>query len=49
MLAAKLRSYTRDVPVTVGRDAGDVMSIGIAPSAPTTFPAWAHQTIPPGS
>lgn len=49
MLAAELRSYTRDVPVTVGRDAQDVMSIGIDPSAPTTFPAWAHQIIPPES
>ncbi|SEE85380.1 hypothetical protein SAMN05216483_6801 [Streptomyces sp. 2131.1] len=49
MLAGEIRSYSRDVPVTVGRDFADVMSIGIDPSAPTTFPAWAHQVIPPGS
>ncbi|MFD6149436.1 hypothetical protein [Streptomyces sp. NPDC060243] len=48
VLAAQIRSYVRDVPVTVGKDVNDVLSIGIDPSAPTTFPAWAQQVIPPG-
>ncbi|WP_206743402.1 hypothetical protein, partial [Streptomyces graminilatus] len=49
MLAMEIRSYTRDVPVTVGEIAEDVLSIGIDPAAPTTFPAWAQQTLPHGS
>jgi len=49
MLAMEIRSYTRDVLVTVGRSADDVLSIGIDPSAPTTFPDWAQQIFPPGS
>jgi hypothetical protein len=49
MLAMKLRSYTRDVPVTVGESTSDILSIGIDLTAPTTFPEWAHQAIPPES
>jgi hypothetical protein len=49
MLAMEIRSYARDVPVTVGESAEDLLSIGIDPAAPTTFPDWAQQILPPGS
>lgn len=46
MLGQQLHSASRDVPCTAGEDP---MSIGIDPSAPTTYPAWAHQIIEPAS
>ncbi|UXY32382.1 hypothetical protein [Streptomyces sp. HUAS TT20] len=49
MMAMEIRSYARDVPVTVGESSEDILSIGIDPAAPTTFPEWAQQVVPPES
>ncbi|WP_405541028.1 hypothetical protein OG478_52610 [Streptomyces phaeochromogenes] len=49
MLVMEIRSYARNVPVTVGESAEDVLSIGIDLAAPPTFPHWAQQVLPPGS
>ena len=44
ILATKIHSAVRDVPVSVGTGAMDVM---IDPSAPTNYPAWAHRIMTP--
>ncbi|MET8680039.1 hypothetical protein ABZW18_21260 [Streptomyces sp. NPDC004647] len=46
LVAQKLHAAMRDVPVTYGEDP---LSIGIVPSAPTSFPAWAHRIITPAA
>lgn len=44
LLMGQLHAVVRDVPLSAGESA---LSIGIDPSAPTTLPEWAHQTITP--
>jgi hypothetical protein len=44
LLRQQIRAVVRDVPLSAGESA---LSIGIDPTAPTTLPGWAHQTITP--
>jgi hypothetical protein len=45
LLAGAVRAATRDIPVSVGADHRDILTIMIDPAAPTDLPGWAHQMI----